>query len=556
MEILLALVALIPILLTIILMTTFAWPAKTVMPLAWLVAVVIAVVGWGMPGGRVLAATIYGALSAVNILVIIFGAILILNTMKLSGGMASINRGFMGITPDRRIQVLIVGWLFGAFIEGAAGFGTPAALTGPLMVGLGFPPLAAAMFALVFNSTPVTFGAVGTPIIGGVGSVLNVPQVLENLPAGVEFPVFLKTVGLWTAVMNAVVGTFLPLMAVVLMTVVFGGEKRSVRAGLEAAPFAIFAGLAFTVPYLVTSFFSIEFPSIFGGLFGMTVVIFAASRGFLVPKTTWDFPAQDKWEQDWLGSTVGGTVDKQMSLLRAMVPYLLIALFLVITRLPALGIGPMLKTVSISWYNILVSGINYQWAPLYSPGVMPFVLVAVMTIFIHRMDGSAVRRAWGQTLKQLVPATITLVFAVAMVQVMVQSGVNAKNYDSMMIMMSKAAAMTAGKAWPLVAPFVGILGAFVSGSNTVSNILFSNFQYGVAQQLGLSTIIIVSLQVIGGAVGNMICVLNVVAASTTVGVVGAEGKIIKNNLIPSMVYGLVVGLLGLAMAYLIMPSLY
>ncbi len=135
------------------------------------------------------------------------------------------------------------------------------------------------------------------------------------------------------------------------------------------------------------------------------------------------------------------------------------------------------------------------------------------------------------------------------------SGNNALKIDGMLITMSKAAAALFGKAWPIASPFVGVLGAFIAGSNTVSNILFAGFQYEVAKQLHISRLIVVALQVVGGAVGNMICVHNVVAACTTVGIQASEGVIIKRNLVPTVIYSLAAGLIGLVMAYVLLPGL-
>jgi len=545
-----ALIAFVPILFTIVMMTVFSWPAKRVMPFAWAIAAVIAFSIWGMEPVRVLASTIYGFLSAFNILIIIFGAILILNTMKRSGAMATINRGFYGITPDRRIQAIIIGWMFGSFIEGAAGFGTPAALAGPLMVGLGFPPLAAAMVALIFDSTSVSFGAVGTPVIGGVGSVMK-STVVEQLGEGAYIP-FLKSVGIWTALPHAIVGTFIPLVGICMLTAFFGPkEKRSVKYGLAAAPFAVFAGLCFTVPYILTAtLLGPEFPSLVGALIGLPIVLFAASRGFLVPKDKWEFPAKEDWEGNWKGMVeTGSGEESNMPLWLAWTPYVLIALILVVTRIPQFGLKGFLASQAITWQNILGSGINYSLKYLYLPGTIPFILVAVITIFLHRMPSRSAKEAWGATFKQIINPAIALFFAVAMVQVMVQSSVNLKDIDGMMLTMSKATAMAVGGAWPLVSPFVGVLGAFMSGSNTVSNILFSQFQFGVAGQLGHPGVVTLALQNIGGAVGNMICVHNVVAACATVGLSGVEGIIIRRNLIPTFIYGLAVGIIGLIVVY-------
>ncbi|WP_031515632.1 L-lactate permease [Desulfofalx alkaliphila] len=548
---LMALIAFVPILFTIVMMTVFSWPAKKVMPIAWILAVVIAYAVWGVEFNRIIASTTFGFLSAFNILIIIFGAILILNTMKNSGAMASINRGFYGISADRRVQAIIVGWLFGSFIEGAAGFGTPAALAGPLLVGLGFPPLAAVMIALVFNSTAVSFGAVGTPVIGGVGAAMQ-DTVASILGQGNHY-VFLEQIALWSAIPHVIVGTFLPLLAICMLTAFFGPkEKRGVKYGLAAAPFALFAGLSFTVPYMFTAYFlGPEFPSLVGALIGLPIVLLAAKSNFLTPKDTWEFPSKDKWDSNWEGTF---KVEKDedsgnMPLWLAWTPYVLIALILVVTRIDAIGLKAILQAQSIGWANIMGSGINYTLQYLYVPGTIPFILVAIITIFLHKMPAEKVKDAWVSTFKQLTGATIALLFAVAMVQVMTQSSVNLKGIDGMMITMASATSELVGAAWPLVAPFVGILGSFMAGSNTVSNVLFSSFQFEVAQQLGISGVAILALQNVGGAIGNMVCVHNVVAACATVGLVGVEGVIIRRNAIPCAIYAFVVGLVGLLLIY-------
>ena len=159
----LALIAFVPLIVTIYLMIGRDWGASKALPLAWALTAVVALVFWKMNVIDAVAFTLTGFLSALETLIIVFGAILIMNTMSRSGAMSAINGMFMGVTTDARIQAIIVGWAFGAFIEGAAGFGTPAALAAPLLISLGFPPLAAATICLIYNCTPVIFGAVGTP---------------------------------------------------------------------------------------------------------------------------------------------------------------------------------------------------------------------------------------------------------------------------------------------------------------------------------------------------------------------------------------------------------
>ncbi len=587
------LLASLPILVTIFLMAGLTWPARRAMPLAWLLASALGLFFWQMGPVRVAAATLEGALNALNILIVVFGAILLMNTLQLSGAMGVISRGFSGISGDRRVQVLIIGWLFSSFVEGAAGFGTPAALAAPLLVGLGFPPLPAATLTLVMNSTAVTFGAVGTPILVGLRTAL------EGLLPEAALPAFLLRVGLWTAFINTLAGTFVPLLAVCLMTRFFG-ENRSLREGLEAAPFALAAGLSFTLPYLALAyFFGPELPSMGGALIGMFLMVGAARRGILVPRTSWDFPGNRGWggdgggvegkttrggegERVGGGGKVGGggregeilqeegagdgllsrpagklPMGKEMSPLRAWAPYLLVAAILVATRLPLFGLKGPLTRVTFTWLDILgQEGVGYNLQPLYSPGIIPFVLVAGLTFLLHGMKAREVGKAWQNTFAQLLPAAVSLVFAVAMVRVLVQSRINGAGMDGMLLTLSNFASRAAGEAWPLLSPFIGVLGAFVSGSNTVSNILFGGFQYSVAEALEISRTITLALQAAGGAVGNMIAVHNVVAVCAVVGILGREGEIIRKNLLPAGIYAASLGLLGLLLIYRWAPGIF
>ena len=557
-----ALLASLPILLVIVLMAGFNWPAKRVMPIGWALATILAAFIWRMPLQWLAGATVSGALDAFNILIIVFGAILLMNTLKHSGAIRAIKATFYNISPDRRVQAIIIAGLFGFFIEGAAGFGTPAALAGPLLVSLGFPPMAAAILALVGNSMPVSFGAVGTPILGGAAKVLNSPSILESLTAyGWTFETFVHQIGVYTAIIHTAVGTFLPLLIVMILTKLFG-EKKSFKDAFAIAPFALFAGLSFSVPYMLIAFFiGPELPSLLGALIALAITITAARNGFLLPKAVWDFPARNYWGSNWVGTVEPGELkdeSPQMKPVLAWLPYILVALILVITRIPSLGIKQILTSpgMTIAWKGILGTKLAYSLQPLYLPGTVPFVLVAVLTIFMHKMEKKAVRDTWSGSLKQMVPATIALVFAVAMVAIMRNSGNNASGNIDMLKTLSTAAAAALSPVWVFVAPYIGVLGAFMAGSNTTSNILFSTFQYEVATSAALSRVIVVALQVVGGAVGNMICVHNVVAASTTVGVLGQEGKIIRINLVPAALYALLAGFVGWLLMVVFVPGLF
>src|SRR3990167_3970325 len=339
---LLALLAFSPILLAAILLVGLRWPAKHAMPLVYLVTAAIGLFAWEMSFNRVLASTLQGLLITLGLLWIIFGAILLLNTLKHSGGITAIRAGFATISPDRRIQAIIIAWLFGCFIEGASGFGTPAAIAAPLLVAIGFPALAAVMLGMLVQSTPVSFGAVGTPIIIGINSGLDSATIGAQLATqGSSWSSFLQLITSEVAIIHALVGTAIPLIMVLMLTRFFGREK-SWKAGLAVLPFALFAGLAFTVPYAITGvFLGPEFPSLLGGLIGLAIVTLAARAGFLVPKQSWDFAPASEWPSEWLGSIemkLDSLTNKPMSTLRAWLPYVLVGVLLVASRVfPQVG---------------------------------------------------------------------------------------------------------------------------------------------------------------------------------------------------------------------------
>jgi len=544
-----AALALFPIALGGTLLVGFRVPAKKAMPAAYLAAVVVALGVWQMEPMRVLAASIQGLFLSFDLLFIIFGAILLLHTLERSGGVAAIRRSFHGVSDDRRVQVVIVAWLFGSFIEGAAGFGTPAAVAAPLLVALGFPAAAAVMLGMMVQSTAVTFGAVGTPVLVGLQGGLGGEAFSADLmAAGLTMTDYLHAVTAKAVLLHATAGVLMPTWMVVMLTRFFG-EKRSWTEGLSILPFTLFGGLAFTVPYvLFGTFLGPEFPSLLGAPIGLAIVVTAARRGWLLPADSWDFPARDRWDEEWTSGLEEELADvsdtKGVSTAMAWAPYALLGLLLVLTRLPSLPIGGWLQAPAIEWAGILGSSITARTTPLYLPGFVLLVVVAV-TALLHRMEGAALRDAVRSSSKVLLGAGFVLVFTVPMVRVYINSDVNAAGLLSMPLAMAEWVAGNVGQVWPFFAGMTGALGAFIAGSNTVSNLMFSAFQYGVAERLAMSTVMIVALQAVGAAAGNMIAIHNVVAASATVGLLGKEGSTLRKTILPTIYYLLVIGVLGM-----------
>jgi lactate permease len=548
-----ALVAVSPILIAGILLVGFRVPAKWAMPLVYVAAVVLAWSVWKVDARYIAASSVQGLFITFDLLFIIFGAILLLKTLEYSGGVASIRRSFHAISDDRRVQIVIVAWLFGSFIEGAAGFGTPAAVVAPLMVALGFPAAAAVMIGMMIQSTAVTFGAVGTPILIGVTDGLASPELTATLSrVGLSFEAYRQTITMYVVGLHAIAGILMPTL-MVMMTTRFFGKNKSWTEGLSIVPFAIFGGLAFTVPYFLTGvFLGPEFPSLLGAAVGLVIVTFAAQRGFLLPKDSWDFDTASAWPSNWRGideSPAEEPTDRRrIPIGLAWAPYALLAILLVLTRLRQLPVGDFLRAVKITWANIFATDITATTTPLYLPATM-LTAAVVATWLLHRMNGRQIAGALHDSSRVILGAGFVLLFTVPMVRVYINSGVNVSELPSMPIAMAAWVAENVGGVWPFFAPEVGALGAFIAGSNTVSNLMFSLFQHGVAEQLVISGAMIVALQAVGAAAGNMIAIHNVVAASATVGLLGQEGATLRKTILPTLYYLLVVGILGLVAVY-------
>jgi len=555
----LALLAAIPLAIIFVLMIGLRWSAVKAMPVALGITLILVLFVWETPLNWVLASGINGVAVMLKIILIVFGALTLLFTLQETGALGVINRGFSTISPDRRVQTIIIAWLFGGFIEGAAGFGVPIALVAPLLLSLGFPALAAVMVALIANTTPVSFGTVGTPTVIGVGSSLNTPEVLKTLSDnGLDFSGFISQIGNWTAILHSIPGILMPLIMVVVLTRFFG-EKRSIKEGLVIWPYAIFAGLCFVVPYLLVALLlGPEFPSLLGGLIGLFILIPLTKAGFLKPKQVWDFPAKDKWDSNWSGSiSFPNAMSKEkLSLVKAWTPYAFIGILLVLTRVSFLPLNNWIKSVKITVPALFGTSVSIDLDPLNNSGVIPFMLITLLCIPFFRMNKKQVSNAWSSAVKRIKGPFMALFFAVPMVQIMMISGTNANGFLSMPISMAQFVADIFRGAWPLVDAFVGALGAFMSGSNTVSNMLFSLLQYSVADNLGISHIIVVGLQNVGGSLGNMINVQKIITACAVVGLSGVEGLIIKRSIVPMIFALLVTGVIGLILVFFVVPGLF
>lgn len=410
-----------------------------------------------------------------TILWIILPALAIYEFQRQAGAIERIRDTLAALADERRIQALLIAWFFGLFMEGAAGFGTPVALAAPLLVGLGYAPVRAVALALLGHAAGVSFGAVGTPVLAQIE--------ITGLAA--------QAVAVRTAALHVVAG---PVLLLLMVRLAGKGPLRRSDVG-----WAGLAALCFLAPSLALAFLAgPELPTLGGALIGTAVFVLILRRHR--PSRALDLHA----------------------LIPDLAPYLVILLLVLATRL----IPPLqeeLSGLALSWRFAETFRGSFQ--PLYHPGTMLFlglILGAVVTQR-GRLLGGALLAAF----RRLLAVALALLVMLALSRLMVHSG---------MIEALAIAAAGAGRAWPLIAPLIGVLGTFITGSATASNILFSELQLSTASNLSLPPATMVAAQSFGAAIGNIVAPHNIIAGSATVGLIGREGDILRLTARPCALY--------------------
>ena len=528
-----AILAILPILLAVFLMVAFNVKTGKAMAAAWFLCFIFGILFWRMNIAHAVAFTVLGFLSAFDIILIVFGAIFLLNTLIDLKFIESIGNGFTNITQDRRIQILIIGWFFTSFIEGAAGFGTPGALAAPLLVGLGVPPFFAGLATLIGSSVPTTFGAVGIPPITGFNTIL--PSIEAAFP-DLNPDLFRSQLFSRMALTNIFVGSLVPML---MLSSIVGrdGKKRGLKDALNILPLALFAGLLFTVSvYFVVTFIGPEVGSMLGALIALVIFVPLVKRGFLVPKEIYRFMEDPIIE-------VTNETKSDIPLGVAWSPYVIVALLLVVTRLPWLPINSFITAPerTIMWTSMFgFEGINWAWRILNNPGIFPFLAVAICFMVGRKMKADQTKEVLKRTGKQIKNAAIALMFGIALVQIMRNTSFSNPYgpLDAMTSEVAKALVDIFGGMYPIISPIIGAFGALVSGSKTVANIMFMPLQFEAALLIGLPTVMIAMSQSIGAAVGNMVAINNIIAITATTNATGKEGKLLVSATPPCLIYAL------------------
>jgi lactate permease len=512
-----SLVAALPLLLLFVMLGVLrvtAWVASLV---SLALAVLLAILVYGMPLGQTLLAGTEGAaFGFFPILWIVINAIWVYQMTVETGHFDVLRRSFAQVSDDQRIQAVIIAFSFGALLEALAGFGTPVAVTSVMLMALGFKPLKAAALALTANTAPVAFGAMATPILT-LGKVTDLPS---------------DTLGAMVGRQTPILALFVPL---VLVAIVDGW--RGIR---ETWPVALVCGLVFGVAqYATSNFISVPLADVVASLLSAAAVVAmvrvwhprreqapAVIAGGAADEPTEDFAKRV--------STSGTNPDDRAEVMRAYAPYAIIIAVFVICQITAVKTLLDKATIKFQWPGLHVvspkgkpvSLTEFTLNLLTTPGTQMLV-AGVLTMIVLKLSVPRAVKAYGATLVQLrfAIATVMLVLALAFVM----------NLSGQTITLGTWMA-AAGGAFALLSPVLGWLGVAVTGSDTSSNSLFGALQVTAANQAGLSDVLMAATNSSGGVLGKMISPQNLAIAAAAVGMNGKEGDIFRRVVVWSLVF--------------------
>jgi lactate permease len=528
--------AAIPVVTLLVLIASGKIMAHVAALIALAAAILVAAVVFTMPAGLAIRATILGiATGFFPIGWIVLNVIFLYRLTVEKGIFATLQQTIGGVTADRRLQLLLIAFAFGAFFEGASGFGTPVAVTGAVLIGLGFSPLAASGLSLIANTAPVAYGALGTPI-AGLASVTGLDPYLLGAMVGRQLPFFSLIVPFW-------------------LIWTFAGR----RGMLQVWPAILVCGVSFAIPqYLISNFVNPWIVDIGASLISMGCLILFLK--IWQPRELWLSPAlrtHDTSAATMPRVAAAPTARATPAAIRAsMTPWVIVCIILLIW-----GTGWFKAAVNpIFTWNYAVDGLHNLVVkvppvvaqPSKEPAVFAFtwlsftgsgmLIAAIISGFIMGFSPMGLIRAYGRTVWVVRYSLITISAMLAIGTLTRYSGIDAT---------LGLAFANAGFLYPFFGTLLGWLGVALTGSDTASNVLFGGLQKITAQQLGLSPILMSAANSSGGVMGKMIDAQSIVVASTATNWFGHEGSILRFVFWHSIVLACLVGLLVMAQAYLL-----
>jgi lactate permease len=495
--------AALPILAILVLMLRFRWGGAKAGAVGWLIALVIAALHFGA-GWRVLAyAQGKGLLLTLYVLYIIWAALLFFRTTDEAGAVEAVGNGLPRLTPDRGMQALLLGWVFSAFLQGMGGFGVPVAVVAPLLIGLGFPPVTAVVIPAVGHPWAVTFGSLGLSFYALMGATgINGERLAP-----------------WAAVLLG-----LACLGCGAATLWAAGGRRTLRAGL--VPMLVIGLTMAVVQFLVVTqgFWSIG--AMVAGLSGLGVGV------------TWA-----RWRGRGAPAVPPGDRQEGMALGWALAPYALLVAIVLIAQIPPVKALLSQVVIRVEFPELTTAR---DWVMPAGPGrtisifghagaLLVYASLATYALFRWRgyYPPHAGRRIVRGVVSRAIRSSLGTAAMVGMAVTMEHAG--------MTNLLAEGMARVAGPAYPLIAPFIGALGAFMTGSNTNSNVVFGAFQQQAATLIGISPLIILAAQTSGAAIGSAFAPAKVIVGCSTVS--SDEGPVLQGT----MRYGLVI-IAGLAVA--------
>jgi lactate permease len=511
------LVAALPILTVLVLLGLLRRPGWQAALAGLIVGLIVAVTAWQLPVGLALDAAVNGMVFALwPVMWIVLNALLLYNIAVVSGRFDAFRDWIIAYLPnDRRVVLVVVGFCFGALLEGVSGFGTPVAITSALLILVGYPPIEALAFVLIFNTAPVAFGALGAPV--------TVLGAVTGLPA---------------ATLGAMIGRQLPVMALILPFYVMAlyGGRRSVAA---LWPMLLVAGGSFAVSqFIASNFIDYALTDVLASLGSLAVTLLFLRVWKPAPDPAFMITAP-------LASQRTGA---KVAAWQGWVPWLLVSAVVILwTSFKVAGVGQtainwpgLHNAIAITLYNDKPYAAIWSFQPLATGTAI--LLSAILTALIFRVSPSAFFGCIGRTIKQAWLAVLTVMFIVGLAYLM--------NYAGLAYTLGKAAA-SAGQAFVLLSPFLGWIAVFLSGSDTSGNALFGNLQVVAARQLGLSPVLFAATNSSGGVMGKMISPQNIATGVAVTDLKGREGVVFARTFWHSVILTLILGLLVALEQYVI-----
>lgn len=443
---------------------------------------------WGAGFAHFLGTMVVSLLTTLNILMIVFGAAFLYNIMDKTGMVGQISHSLDTLHPSKELRFFLLAICLTAFFEGVAGFGTPGAIVPLLLIALGFDAVLSVSVVLLFDGLFALFGAVGTPVLIG----LQLPLALS--------PEQVQQISLLSAGLGVVA-------ALGMLLFIFRMFSRS-QGPLKHKKKILVLYLFFALPFCLFAYWIPELATIAAALLMLLLSIVYLKN----PQTRLN--------------------------LRPWLPYLLLALLLLLPKL----LSPLRRWIGwdIGVADLFGSGISTSFKPLQSP-LIPFLVIGLGVAFFKKSPSLFLSDAF----QKILGVFVVLFPSIAVAQLMINSGVSQPS----MIQHIAELLSGLGAVYPLFAPYIGVIGAFITGSTTISNVVFGASQLQAAQLLQLDATLILSLQHTGAAIGNAICLFNIIAAASIANLQNYK-QVLSNNLLPALCAALIAGLLGLGFLYL------